>query len=82
MAEIADPAVIFTRGPGKPPKYPWDEWLDGQARILVRGVDISADESWRTVRHTARSAAVRKHSLIRTRVIDQDHFALQAIPEK
>jgi hypothetical protein len=27
----------------KSSRYPWDEWLDGQARILVKGEDFDVD---------------------------------------
>lgn len=36
MAEIVE-QMPQIRGRGKPPKYPWDEWLDGSIWRLVRG---------------------------------------------
>lgn len=29
------------RGRGRPQKYPWEEWADGQKRILTRGEDFT-----------------------------------------
>jgi hypothetical protein len=42
MADIVDPPE-FTRG--RPPKYPWDEWTDGQWRHARRGVDYTSRDS-------------------------------------
>lgn len=28
------------RGRGRPSIYPWDEWTDGQKRVLVQGKDF------------------------------------------
>jgi hypothetical protein len=27
----------------KPVKYPWEEWADGQARLLVKGEDFTCE---------------------------------------
>lgn len=52
MAEIIE-AVSRARG-GRRSAYPWDEWLDGQARRLTRGEDFQClTESFRTMAHTA-----------------------------
>ena len=49
MAEIIE---SFTSTKGRPPKYPWDVWADGQARRLIRGADFDADlVSFRTMVH-------------------------------
>lgn len=41
MAEIT-PNFVFER-PGRPNKYPWEEWADGQARTLTRGADFDCE---------------------------------------
>lgn len=38
---MAERIESFESRRGRPPKYPWDEWTDGEARRLYRG---TADE--------------------------------------
>lgn len=38
MAEILDSMPVPV---GRPCKYPWDEWMDGQIRIIRRGEDYA-----------------------------------------
>ena len=30
----------FGKASGRPPKYPWDEWLDGSTWRITRGADF------------------------------------------
>lgn len=49
-------------------KYPWDEWLDGQTRLLVPGEDFDLDMGY--MRTTVYGAA-RRHG-VRVRVAARD----------
>lgn len=48
------------------PRYPWDQWFDGQVRKAVRGVDF--EPSANSFRYTIRAAAARHGLNIRTKV--------------
>lgn len=62
--------------PGRAPKYPWGEWLDGKARLLEQGVDF--DCSMGGVKAGAYAAA-RKHAIkVRIVTVDDNHLAMQA----
>lgn len=56
---------------GRPSKYPWVEWLDGEEHILIRGRDF--DLNVETMRISALQAA-RKLGIddLRTKVEDDD----------
>ena len=79
MAEIIKKATWETsRIPkGRPSKYPWDEWLDGQARILTPGEDFDATiQSFRTLAH---GVANRRGLRLRTAERQDGRFQIQAI---
>lgn len=63
MGEIID-AVDVTKG--RPPKYDWELWTDGQARRLHQGHDFDATlESFRTMVHRkARDLNLKAHTKI------------------
>lgn len=73
MAEIAND---FTFAPiGRPEKYPWREWADGQTRVLTRGIDFtSAVES---IQNTVHVWARRNGFIARTQRIEADRVAIQ-----
>lgn len=49
---MAERIESFVSSKGRPPKYPWEEWTDGEARKLYRGKDFDADLiSFRTMVH-------------------------------
>ena len=54
MAEILDRMPHWVRQ-GRRETYPYDEWFDGQVRILTRGVDFAQDRRGMAAR--LRSAA-------------------------
>jgi hypothetical protein len=39
MSRTLDPGETQWRQNSQPPIYPWDEWLDGRARVLYPGLD-------------------------------------------
>lgn len=63
MGEIIESVDISK---GRPAKYPWEEWTDGQSRRLHRGGDFDATlESFRTMVHRkARDMGMRAHTKI------------------
>lgn len=60
---------------GKEEKYPWAEWLDGQARLLTKGEDF--DCSITSFRPLAHVAARRHGKEIETRTMSDSVVALQ-----
>lgn len=40
MAHLINDEDIYSAKRQGNPIYPWDEWLDGQARMLIRGEDF------------------------------------------
>jgi hypothetical protein len=59
MAEVIEDFTDYVRT-GSRAKYPWKEWADGQARLLVRGVDYTVSDG--TMR-TAVGSYARRHNL-------------------
>lgn len=51
---------------GFAPRYPWDEWFDGQTRKAVKGEDFKIAAA--NFRHTIKAAARRRGLDVRTRV--------------
>jgi len=47
---------------GRRETYPYDEWFDGQVRMLTRGVDFAQDR--RGMAHRIRSAARARDFLV------------------
>jgi hypothetical protein len=61
---------------GRHPTYPWKEWTDGKARLLVRGEDYKAqDEGMRSYVHTY---ARRNNLVVRTH-LDAEGLLVQFI---
>jgi hypothetical protein len=61
---------------GRPCKYPWNEWLDGQVWKLVQGTDF--DTAPEAFRDTARHYAIR-HGLKFGSCIKGNRVIIQAI---
>lgn len=52
------------------PRYPWDEWFDGQVRKAQRGVDFQVTAA--NFRYTIKAAAKRRNLVVRTKVRGDD----------
>lgn len=61
---------------GRPTKYPWDEWLNGQTWQLTRGVDFTLDDS--SLRAAVSSAANKRNRQARVAKVSDDVYAVQA----
>ena len=61
------------------PTYPWDDWLDGQARRLVRDVDFQV--SPHSFGRAAHAAARVRGKKLRTSVEGVDIITIQAYEE-
>jgi hypothetical protein len=62
-------------------KYPWDQWLDGQVRVLRRGEHYETTTP--SMRAIAGDAAKREGKGLRTRAVSEDGteaLIIQAIP--
>ncbi len=57
------------------PRYPWDEWLDGQAWQLTQGSDFKCSVS--TFRQTAAAHARQKGGRVRTHVKEKTRVVIQ-----
>jgi hypothetical protein len=78
MADIAND-FEFVR-PGKSRKYPWDEWSDGQTRILTKGTDFEC--SMASIQNGLHVWA-RRHGLIaRTQRVESDRVAVRMEPRQ
>lgn len=62
---------------GRPRKYDWDNWLDGQTWELVQGEDFTID--MHAMRSSAHGMAARKQVKVITRT-DGPNFYIQAVP--
>lgn len=78
VVEGLDLSEVPTRG--RPPKYRWAEWFDGQTHRLVLGEDYDAD-SIKSFRSTVYSAAKRLDIQIVTRVIKGDLHVQAILPK-
>ena len=57
-------------GAGRPRKYDWDVWLDGQVRKLIKGEHF--DTSTASIRATASNAAKKAGKRLRTKAMVED----------
>lgn len=75
------PKVIEALAPrtGRPAKYDWDLFLDGQARLYTQGEDFDSDPK-SFVSQARRQAAERGLSL-HARTVGPDSVQLQAAPK-
>ena len=55
-------------------EYNWDEWLDGEPRVLIRGEDFDTDPA--SMRVTVYRAATRRGQRVRT-MIEGDTLVIQ-----
>lgn len=76
MAERIDALGSVRRG--RPPLYPWDEWTDGSAWRITRGVDfeVSAQSMASMIRIRANNTGV----VASANVVDGDTVEFQFTP--
>lgn len=78
MAERIEP---FTPRSGRPPSYPWDEWMDGSTWRIERGVDFEIPA--RNMAAVIRARGHRVGQLATTRVIgDSVEFRFALAPQE
>jgi hypothetical protein len=79
MAQILDSFPGGDRADSRV-KYPWNTWLDGKPRDLVRGVDFNCStvSFYRLVHHTARKRGIMVRTFLPR---DRDVIAIQAVTE-
>ena len=65
--------------PGRPCKYPWQEWLDGQWRSLVCGVHFTC--SVNTFRSVYYAQATRSGLQGECRLLTDGRLAIRALPK-
>jgi len=76
MAEIVSNAAWNT--PRKSVStYPWDEWFDGQTRILTQGEDFTVKPS--SIRNAIQVNAFRRNVRVRTAILDGERVQIQAL---
>lgn len=67
--------------PGRPDKYPWDEWFNGKPWQLDSGEDFEAELKIDSFRATAKSAAKKRNGTIKTAVVnDGKSIVIQFMP--
>lgn len=59
---------MTARRPGRPPKYPWAQWLDGKDKLLTPGRNFDQYARPESIRRAITQQASRKGILIQTRV--------------
>ena len=74
MAEKITAEIKWNKG-GRPPRYPWDEWLDGGIWLLKPGEDFSCQPA--NFRSLAFTQARARNLSLRT-LTTADGFVLQA----
>lgn len=66
---------------GAPGRYPWDEWLDGQFRVAVRGQDFESDlKAFRSALYAA--ASRRNLSVSASLDYDRGAVSFQSAPRQ
>jgi len=58
MAKVLKKYKPKKRNVGRPRKYPWDRWLDGKTRRLIKGKDFKCELA--TIDDNARKAATAR----------------------
>ena len=64
MAEVLD--QLPSASTGRSISYPWDEWMDGKARKLVKGEDFECSAKSMRCMAYAKSKKAGKHLKTRT----------------
>ncbi len=71
MAEILDDYDFHKKPRGAPYKYPWEEWMDGQVRKIIKGEDFTTPvTSMQTLLRT-RGRAISRSKKVRTAIVDK-----------
>jgi hypothetical protein len=76
VAEVVDELPGVSGQPGRPPTYPWDEWLDGRVWKLTRGEDFHSKP--RYFGNMAQVSGARRGVKVETRV-DGDVLYIRAL---
>jgi hypothetical protein len=76
MAEVVDELPKVNGQLGRPPTYPWAEWLDGRVWKLTQGEDFSSKP--RIFGNMARGSGARRGVKVETRV-DGDVLYIRAL---
>ncbi len=67
---MSDPEILSEfPAPGRPRKYDWNSWLDGQVRKLKRGEHY--ETSTASMRATASNAAKKSGRKLRTKAVTE-----------
>lgn len=79
MARIVDEDDYVWHRRGKEEFYPYDEWTDGKARILVRGVDFDATIEVASVLAAIRKGMTRRGYRVSGHPINNDEVLFKAV---
>lgn len=79
MAEVLEEYEFVSHRVGKG-SYPWDEWLDGEIRLLVRDEDYRAKKDRNFV--TGAQTKASKRGLKLKYDIVEDGVVIQAVPRE
>jgi hypothetical protein len=77
---MAQTVTAFPNGGRRSNKYPYDEWLDGQIWLLVRGEDY--DISPEGMRASIHNHAKREGIKVKTRISDEGLFVQLVEPDE
>jgi hypothetical protein len=81
MARVVDQSLFLNGKRGRPAKYPWDEWLNGQVWALKFGEDIPEKDKLTNFRLLGRHHASRRKLKLATQVsLDGQELLIQARP--
>lgn len=62
---------------GRPEKYPWEEWSDGQTRVITRGVDFTCEVD--SIQNNIHVWARRNSLKARTQKVESDRLAFKML---
>ena len=77
MAEVLD--QLPSASTGRSISYPWDQWMDGKARKLVKGEDFSCSPKSMRCMAYAKSKKANKHLKTRTNPGEPDALWIQFV---
>lgn len=80
MAEVVKKSEAFWKVPKNAPRYPWEQWLDGQVWKLTPQVDFNVKAV--SMRNLAHMNARRRGQCVRTRIGLDGLLYIQAIKRK
>lgn len=81
MSRIVNDDIFTVRRNGNP-KYPYNEWSDGQTRVMKRGEDFPSNIRVNSFVDIIRQGMRRRGHEIQVQILNNDTVALKTLPKE